>query len=710
MGDNENQQTSAKTVGNEKFSDPKWRKLFANYTAYKELFEQNGQLTELFEPYPEWAEAFASNPRWFEFLGVDIKVAEFFRHQPIGGQQVQFWSEHGWFDRIAKKLTKDEIPKWIKQFEENGELTELFKEKPAWALLYALEPEAKALFEKNNVLFAAFILNPKWAEVFASNPRWVVFLDNDIEVAKFFRYQPTGNQQVQFWHNQGWFDRIAKKLEKAEISEWIKQFEEKGELNTLFKDMPEWALLYALEPEAKELKLKERFDSNPKWTETFASNPRWFEFLDVNIKPEEFFKRQQPAEFWSEQGWFDRIAKKLTTKNAILEWYKRFPEKDEWNKSFDDRPEWALLNALEDKASAFKRNANLEKLFDRPEWAALFFDNSEWIVLFGRNNDAANFFAERMDWAELFFPYPKWVDIFDGKNLGELNEIFDEGRLGKSLKNKDWLKLLARKPELFSNKRECFERIANKLINSDGQQNPKGQTWIKQCANDKVWVKTFDDTPEWALVYVLEIEKINERRHLDKTSNDNKNLVGLAFSGGGIRSASFGLGVLEALRDFGLLKKIDYLSTVSGGGYIGAWLSANCKRAAEEEIDWLTPGEIEEDKKKLKKNWDDSISHLRRFSNYLSPKVGLFSADTWTMATIWLRNTLLIQLMIGFCIASILLIPRMTFTYLFEWFPDQFYGFFCNLTASVLCAWGVAGIAGNNLHILKDEFFKEKEI
>src|ERR1700674_3397057 len=60
-----------------------------------------------------------------------------------------------------------------------------------------------------------------------------------------------------------------------------------------------------------------------------------------------------------------------------------------------------------------------------------------------------------------------------------------------------------------------------------------------------------------------------------------ENLVGLAFSGGGIRSATFGLRVLEGLKQFGLLKKIDYLSTVSGGGYIGAWLSANCKRAAE---------------------------------------------------------------------------------------------------------------------------------
>lgn len=49
--------------------------------------------------------------------------------------------------------------------------------------------------------------------------------------------------------------------------------------------------------------------------------------------------------------------------------------------------------------------------------------------------------------------------------------------------------------------------------------------------------------------------------------------VGLALSGGGIRSASYGLGVLQSLAHERTLPKFDYLSTVSGGGYIGASLS-----------------------------------------------------------------------------------------------------------------------------------------
>jgi hypothetical protein len=50
--------------------------------------------------------------------------------------------------------------------------------------------------------------------------------------------------------------------------------------------------------------------------------------------------------------------------------------------------------------------------------------------------------------------------------------------------------------------------------------------------------------------------------------------IGLAFSGGGIRSATFNLGILQALAKSQLLHKFDYLSTVSGGGYIGGWLMA----------------------------------------------------------------------------------------------------------------------------------------
>jgi hypothetical protein len=58
----------------------------------------------------------------------------------------------------------------------------------------------------------------------------------------------------------------------------------------------------------------------------------------------------------------------------------------------------------------------------------------------------------------------------------------------------------------------------------------------------------------------------------------NARLSGLAFSGGGIRSATFNLGVLQTLAKLNLLKEFHYLSTVSGGGYIGSWLAAWIQR------------------------------------------------------------------------------------------------------------------------------------
>src|SRR5262249_62355123 len=95
---------------------------------------------------------------------------------------------------------------------------------------------------------------------------------------------------------------------------------------------------------------------------------------------------------------------------------------------------------------------------------------------------------------------------------------------------------------------------------------------------------------------------------------------------------------------------IHYLSTVSGGGYIGSWLSANCKRAADRgEQSWLDQGA----------DWTKSIAHLRRYSNYLSPDVGFFSADSWSMLTIWARNALLVQLTVVLAIACVLLTPRL---------------------------------------------------
>src|SRR5262252_8051558 len=95
----------------------------------------------------------------------------------------------------------------------------------------------------------------------------------------------------------------------------------------------------------------------------------------------------------------------------------------------------------------------------------------------------------------------------------------------------------------------------------------------------------------------------------------------LCISGGGIRSATFALGVLQGLARAGLLQKFDYLSTVSGGGYIGSWLSSWAHRDPE-GLPGVAKALAAQPQQKLCPE-PVALEHLREYSNYLSPKVGL---------------------------------------------------------------------------------------
>ena len=86
-------------------------------------------------------------------------------------------------------------------------------------------------------------------------------------------------------------------------------------------------------------------------------------------------------------------------------------------------------------------------------------------------------------------------------------------------------------------------------------------------------------------------------------------LAGVALSGGGIRSASFCLGALQALDKAGVLNNIDYLSTVSGGGYIGTSLSAAMTHS---KGDFPFTSSLTQDE-------PYPVQHIRNHSNYLFP-------------------------------------------------------------------------------------------
>ena len=125
----------------------------------------------------------------------------------------------------------------------------------------------------------------------------------------------------------------------------------------------------------------------------------------------------------------------------------------------------------------------------------------------------------------------------------------------------------------------------------------------------------------------------------------------LCLSGGGIRSASFALGLLQSFAadpkgSAGepvaaakrLLTKFHYLSTVSGGGYIGSWLSAWLTRAGEAGA---TTRVIEELGGHKADGEPPQITNLRSDSSYLTPKTGALSADLWADLAMIIRNLVL---------------------------------------------------------------------
>jgi hypothetical protein len=104
----------------------------------------------------------------------------------------------------------------------------------------------------------------------------------------------------------------------------------------------------------------------------------------------------------------------------------------------------------------------------------------------------------------------------------------------------------------------------------------------------------------------------------------------LCLSGGGIRSAAFSLGVLQALAQKGLLTGFHYLSTVSGGGFIGGWLTAllHAHGGDAARVQGLLGG----------REAMPELRALRGYTNYLAPRPGVASPDTWAGIVLWVRN------------------------------------------------------------------------
>lgn len=151
-------------------------------------------------------------------------------------------------------------------------------------------------------------------------------------------------------------------------------------------------------------------------------------------------------------------------------------------------------------------------------------------------------------------------------------------------------------------------------------------------------------------VLEAECKRIKERRAKAEIpeGNPSTDAIGLGLSGGGIRSAVFNLGLLQAMHHHGFFKHVDYLSTVSGGGYIGSSLSWFMSRLGGD----FPYGSKREDYGKL---GGQILAWIRRHGSYLTPGNGL---NNWALAAAVLRGTALnlaVFLPVAFALIYILL-------------------------------------------------------
>jgi predicted acylesterase/phospholipase RssA len=172
----------------------------------------------------------------------------------------------------------------------------------------------------------------------------------------------------------------------------------------------------------------------------------------------------------------------------------------------------------------------------------------------------------------------------------------------------------------------------------------------------------FGEQFEFQDIFRVEAGVINQRRHLAHDARDdlvlekeakdmdgqpvlrpnsNAGLVGLALSGGGIRSAAFCLGVLQALHKNKVLDRVDYLSTVSGGGYIGCSLTAAQEGGAKRGYPGFPFASA------LLEDEPLPLQHIRDYSNYLFPNHAS-GGDLLSNAAIYAR---------GLVVNAVLLIP-----------------------------------------------------
>ncbi|KRD72770.1 hypothetical protein ASE43_19325 [Lysobacter sp. Root983] len=122
----------------------------------------------------------------------------------------------------------------------------------------------------------------------------------------------------------------------------------------------------------------------------------------------------------------------------------------------------------------------------------------------------------------------------------------------------------------------------------------------------------------------------------------------MALSGGGVRSATFCLGLIRGLAQNGLLPRFDYLSTVSGGGYAGAALGRLIAALG-----------IVDAQRVLSRGDTLPLAWLRRYGRYLTPRG---ARDYGIAIATYLRAGLAVHLefaLLAIAIGTLVVLPHL---------------------------------------------------
>ena len=135
--------------------------------------------------------------------------------------------------------------------------------------------------------------------------------------------------------------------------------------------------------------------------------------------------------------------------------------------------------------------------------------------------------------------------------------------------------------------------------------------------------------------------------------------VGFGLSGGGIRSATFCLGLFGALGKLKLLKDIDYISSVSGGSYFASFygrLFTRDVRNIDDIAGILAPNETEPANAGTNDWMRKAFRWLRENGRYLSPHG---AGDLLLDLSVVLRNLLSMQIIMGIFVLMFLLAAQL---------------------------------------------------